>query len=232
MIPLKDENPTHRFAWLTLLLIVANIAVFALEVWRSGILLFPASAEPMHAVFETYGLVPARLLGSADSRPGWLSVTGLAPLLTSTFLHASLAHLLGNMLYLWIFGDNVEDSMGAGRFVVFYFVCACVAALSQALADPHSLVPMIGASGAVSGVLGAYLVRYPRARVLVLFYFLFFVRVVRVPALILLGLWFLGQLVLASRGGAGVAWHAHLGGFVAGALLLHFFVPPRRRHRR
>ncbi|MCZ6779167.1 MAG: rhomboid family intramembrane serine protease [Acidobacteriota bacterium] len=232
MLPIGDENPTRRLAWLTWILIAANFAVFALEVWRSGSIISPADAQAMHGIFQKFGLIPARLLGGSGGFPGWLSGDGLVPLLTSPFLHASLMHLLGNMLYLWIFGDNIEDSMGHGRFLAFYFVCATVAALSQTLANPQSIVPMIGASGAVSGILGAYCIRFPRAKVLVLFYFFFFARVVRVPAFILLGLWFFVQLVLAANGGGGVAWHAHLGGFVCGALLLHLFLPARRRSRR
>ncbi|MEE9219733.1 MAG: rhomboid family intramembrane serine protease [Acidobacteriota bacterium] len=232
MIPIKDDNPTRRFAWLTLLLIAANTGVFALEVLRAGGLLSPVSAEPVRALVETFGMVPARLFASNSPLPGWLSPPALLTFVTSSFLHADLLHLLGNMLYLWIFGNNIEDVMGRGRFLVFYLVCGSVAALSQALTQPASLVPMIGASGAVAGVLGAYLVRFPRAKVLVLVFFFFFVRLVRIPALIMLGLWFLFQVAYAGQGAAGIAWYAHIGGFVAGALLLHLFAEPRHRRRR
>ena len=137
-------------------------------------------------------------------------------------------HLAGNMLYLWIFGDNVEDRMGRGRFIAFYLICGAIAALAQALPDTRSTVPMIGASGAVSGVLGAYVVLYPRANVLVAMPFL----LARVPALIVLGVWFAGQLassMLAQPGAGGVAFAAHIGGFIGGAVLIRWFLRDRRK---
>lgn len=132
----------------------------------------------------------------------------------------------GNMLYLWIFGNNIEDAMGRVRFLVFYFVCGAVAAYSHAMANSHSLVPMIGASGAVSGVLGAYLILYPRARVLTLLIFGFYIRTAEIPAMFVLGFWFLLQFLnalLPSGAAQGVAWHAHIGGFIAGVVLIGLF---------
>jgi rhomboid family protein len=151
-------------------------------------------------------------------------------LVTSMFLHGGWLHVLGNMLYLWIFGNNVEDVMGHVRFIVFYLVCGLAAAAAQIAVDPSSQVPMIGASGAVAGVLGAYLVMFPAARVHVLVFLIFFIRIVEVPALIVLGFWLLIQLIAAAQmAPGGVAWFAHLGGFLAGLVLI---VPFRRRRIR
>ena len=156
----------------------------------------------------------------------WVSPVG--SIFTALFLHSGFFHLAGNMVYLWIFGDNVEDRVGRGRFVAFYLICGAIAALAQALPDMRSTVPMVGASGAVSGVLGAYLVLYPRANVLVAMPFL----LVRVPVLIMLGLWFAGQLarsLLSEPGAAGVAFTAHIGGFVGGVVLVRWFLRDRRK---
>jgi membrane associated rhomboid family serine protease len=159
----------------------------------------------------------------------WVPAT--ATIFTSMFPHGGFGHLIGNMLYLWIFGDNVEDSMGSGRFVLFYFVCGIAAALAQAVPAPDSVIPMIGASGAVSGVLGAYMLMYPRAHVLVLVPIPFMVYLARIPALFVLALWFGIQLLssIAAPEGAGVAFRAHVGGFVAGALLIYLFRPRKAR---
>jgi membrane associated rhomboid family serine protease len=173
------------------------------------------------------------LFGNAQLEGQWIPAS--ATIVTSMFLHGSVLHLLGNMLYLWIFGDNVEDRLGRVRFIAFYVACGAVAALGQGVADPRSPVPMIGASGAISGVLGAYLVLYPRARVLVLLPLLLIVTTVRVPAVVVLGIWFAGQLLsslLAPSGSGGVAFAAHVGGFVAGILAVRVFLRERRRPRR
>jgi membrane associated rhomboid family serine protease len=233
MIPLKDENPTRRVAWLTLALIAGNFWVYAWEVHQSSHLLVPLASPALRAVVQGFGVIPARLAALQDPARGALDIGALLTLVTSTFLHGSLLHLLGNMLYLWIFGNNVENAMGPARFLVFYFLCGGVAALSQVVADPASALPMVGASGAIAGVLGAYLVLFPRANVLVLVWLLIFVRVVRVPALLMLGLWFVYQLAAAGRGGSGIAWYAHIGGFLVGALLAPVLArPARRRWRR
>ena len=159
-------------------------------------------------------------------------VPAAATLLTSMFLHGGWLHLIGNMLYLWIFGDNVEDAMGHGRFVLFYLVCGLAAALAQAGLDPGSEVPMVGASGAISGVLGAYLMLHPRAHVLVLIPLGILTQLVRLPALIVLAFWFglqLFQQLSAPPGQGGVAFMAHIGGFVAGMALVPLFKRPRVR---
>lgn len=215
MIPLKDINPTRRFPVVTIVLIVTNSVVFIYEM-----LLGPAAGQSFIASFA---LIPRDLFSGMEGQQGAIPA-GLT-VFTSMFLHGGLLHVGGNMLYLWIFGNNIEDSMGRIRFLVFYFLCGAVAAYSHALTNPDSPVPMIGASGAVSGVLGSYLLLFPRARVLTLVVFGFFIRPVMVPAMFVLGFWFVLQFlnaVLASEGHA-VAWYAHIGGFVAGTALIGLF---------
>jgi membrane associated rhomboid family serine protease len=173
-----------------------------------------------------YGAIPAVLFGSESLPPEAAVLPASLTLLTSMFLHGGFMHLIGNMLYLWIFGNNIEDAMGHARFILFYIVCGIAAALTHAWMDPGSAIPMIGASGAISGVLGAYLLLYPRAHVLVLIPLGFFTRMMYIPAGFVLGFWFLLQLLnsgLAAGGGGGVAWFAHIGGFIAGMILIGFF---------
>ena len=216
MIPIKDINPTERFAIVTLVIIVLNIAVFLYE-----LALGPQAGEMF---VDSFALIPARLF-SRIPEP-FHAVPAGAALFTSMFLHGGFLHIAGNMLYLWIFGNNVEDSMGRIRFIVFYFLCGIAAAYSHALANIDSTMPMIGASGAISGVLGAYLVLYPRARVLTLVAFGLYIRTVEVPAMFVLGFWFVLQFLnalLSSGAGGGVAWFAHIGGFIAGILLIGIF---------
>lgn len=216
MIPLRDINPTNRFAFVTVVLIVLNVAVFLYELTLS---------RPGGEMFiNAFGLVPAKLFA-----PGPLTGDALpaaATVFTSMFMHGGFMHLAGNMLYLWIFGNNIEDGTGRTRFLLFYLLCGAAAAYAHAYANRYSLVPMIGASGAVSGVLGAYLMLYPRARVLTLVFFGFYIRTVEIPALIVLALWFGLQFVNAlfdSGARGGVAWYAHVAGFVAGMLLIGAF---------
>jgi len=216
VIPLRDINPTARFAIVTLLLIIANAAVFLYELTlgRIGGALFVSS----------YSLIPARLFSPAVLNDGTLPVA--ATVLTSMFLHGGIPHIAGNMLYLWIFGNNVEDDTGRLRFILFYLLCGAAAAMTHALANRASITPMVGASGAVSGVLGAYVLLYPRARVVTLVFFGFYLRTMEIPALFVLGSWFVIQFVnavLAPSAGGGVAWYAHVGGFVAGMVLIGLF---------
>jgi len=224
MIPLRDDNPTRTFPVITVAIIAICVLIF---VWQ--IMLPPDAAQ--EAIFSL-GVIPAVLFGEAElAEP---LVPAGATIFTSMFLHGGLLHLAGNMLYLWIFGDNIEDRMGRGRFIVFYLICGVVAALAQALPDPRSTIPMIGASGAISGVLGAYLLLYPHAKVLVALPFIV-LYTFRVPAVLVLGLWFVGQLMssaTADPGAGGVAFGAHIGGFVAGLVLIRFFVRDSRRIRR
>ncbi|HLE40398.1 MAG TPA: rhomboid family intramembrane serine protease [Nitrospirota bacterium] len=201
---------------MTVLFIVVNAAVFLY-----GALLGKQSEEMFVA---TFSLVPARLF-SPDAAPGGTAFAW-ATIFTSMFLHGGPLHIAGNMLYLWIFGNNIEDAMGSMRFVIFYLLSGVAAAFSHALLNTESVIPLIGASGAVSGVLGAYVLLYPRARVLTLMVFGFFARMVEIPAMFILGFWFVFQFLsaLVSPGvGGGVAWYAHIGGFIAGMVLIGFF---------
>jgi len=219
MIPLHDDNPTRIFPYVTVGVIAACTLIF---LWQASL-----GQQAGQAVAYSLGLVPA-VLTQRLQLPGELAL--VAPsltIVTSMFLHGGFLHLAGNMLYLWIFGNNVEDAMGHGRFLAFYLICGGAAALGQILQDPASQVPMIGASGAISGVLGAYLLLYPHARVLVLLPLGFFAYLVRIPAGWVLGLWFalqlLSSVLTADQGGGGVAWFAHIGGFIAGLILISVF---------
>ena len=222
MIPLRDDIAIELRPIVTVTVIVLATLVF---LWELS--LGPGGQE---RALYSLGLVPAVLLGTHPLPPALAVIPAGWSVLTSMFMHASWLHLIGNMLYLWIFGDNVEDAMGHGRFVVFYLLCGVAAALAQALPDPHSTLPMIGASGAISGVLGAYLLLFPRARVLVLVPIGFFLTTFRWPAAVVLLLWFGLQLLdsaLTPAGAGGVAFRAHIGGFVTGMLLVGLFKRPR-----
>jgi membrane associated rhomboid family serine protease len=219
MIPIRDDNPVRGLPVATVFLIVACMGAY---LWQLSL---PAQAR-LEAT-TLLGFMPAVLFGYAriEGDP-WVSPAG--SIFTAMFLHGGFFHLAGNMLYLWIFGDNVEDRVGRGRFVAFYLICGALAALCQALLDVRSTVPMVGASGAVSGVLGAYFVLYPRARVLLAMPFW----LARVPALVMLGLWFAGQLarsLMIEPGAVGVAFTAHVGGFIGGAVLVRWFLRERRK---
>ncbi len=216
MIPIRDINPTRRFPVATVLIIVLNVIVFVFE--------FLLPYDTLEAVVTTWGLVPSRLVS--------LEPLAFVTILTSMFLHSGPAHLLGNMLYLWIFGDNIEAAMGSFRFVIFYLLCGLGAALGQVVVSLRSTVPMVGASGAISGILGSYLVLYPRAEVETLVFLGYFLRFIRLPTVAVLGSWILlqlfsGVLSLGMQATGGVAWFAHVGGFVTGILLIAFFRRPR-----
>jgi membrane associated rhomboid family serine protease len=217
MFPLSDDNPRQSTPIVTWTLIGACILVF---LWQLSL---GASGE---AAFYGFGMIPARLFGEAELPANIPSVSPTATIFTSMFMHGGLLHLGGNMLFLWIFGDNVEDSMGRVRYLVFYLLSGVAAALTQAWIEPASTIPMVGASGAISGVLGAYILLHPQATVRTLVILGFFVTVVHIPALIVLGLWFAMQFFSAFAtpvGDGGVAFWAHVGGFVAGLVLVPFF---------
>lgn len=215
MIPLKDINPTERFPLITVLLIIVNVGVFLYQIMLG--------TERLEGFVNSFALVPARLFAgdlAGGPVPAWLTI------FTSMFLHGGIMHIAGNMLYLWIFGNNIEDSMGRIRFIVFYLLCGLAAAYGHAAATPTSSIPMIGASGAVSGVLGAYLLLFPKARVLTAVAFGLYIRTIEAPAIMVLGFWFILQFLnaaLSSGVGGGVAWYAHIWGFVAGMLLIGLF---------
>jgi membrane associated rhomboid family serine protease len=225
VIPLRDDNPTRTTPFVNYALIAACVVVF---LWQAS------RGRHMEAAVYAYGLIPDVLLGGGKLPPELALVPPWMTVVTSMFLHGGVMHLLGNMLYLWIFGDNVEDRFGHGRYLLFYVVCGVAAALAQALPDPHSEIPMVGASGAISGVLGAYALMYPRAHVTVLIPLGVFSQMTRLPALVVLGLWFALQLLsnmMATAGGGGVAFRAHIGGFVAGMALAPVFLVLRRLTR-
>lgn len=222
MIPLKDNIPTRSFPIITTTVIFVNIIVFLFQ-WLK---LTPAQNE---VLYRSYGLIPRELLLAATERPELLPYNSLT-VLTSMFLHGGFFHLAGNMLYLWIFGNNVEDSMGHKRFLVFYLLSGIAAAGFQFLYEPLSAIPMIGASGAVSGILGAYLVLYPYARVKTLLIIIIFIKIIELPAILLLTIWFFMQVLYSGAGG--VAWYAHIGGFIFGLLIIKLFARQRKRDYR
>jgi membrane associated rhomboid family serine protease len=224
MIPLRDDNPTTITPFVTYAFIAACVLAF---LWQMSL-----GEKGFEAAVLALGVTPATLLGDARLPPELYLVPPVATIFSSMFLHGGFMHLAGNMLYLWIFGNNIEDSMGHVRFVIFYLLCGVAAALAQAWPNPDSTIPMIGASGAISGVLGAYLLLFPRARVLVLIPLGAFSRIVYVPAMFVLGFWFVLQLIntaLVEGGQGGVAWGAHIGGFVTGMMLIPLF---KHRHVR
>ncbi|HXD16772.1 MAG TPA: rhomboid family intramembrane serine protease [Vicinamibacterales bacterium] len=215
MIPLRDIIPSRTTPVVTIALIVINVLVFLYEL---------ALGRGVNAFTLYWGLVPAAF--------SWVTV------LTSMFLHGGIMHVGGNMLYLWIFGDNVEDRMGHARFLVFYLLCGAAAALAQTVTQPDSLIPMVGASGAIAGVMGAYFVLYPKSRIVTLVALFFFFQVIEVPAILFLGIWFimqflsgLGSILTVTSGQAsgGIAFWAHVAGFVAGISGVVVFRRPERQ---
>jgi membrane associated rhomboid family serine protease len=219
MFPLSDDNPrrhlTPYFSWI---IIAACVLVF---LWQVSL-----GQQGGERVIFALGMIPARLFGYADLPPDLSLTPPWATVFTSMFMHGGWLHLGSNMLYLWIFGDNIEDSMGHFRFLVFYLLCGVAAALSQGLLNPASEIPMVGASGAISGVLGAYILLHPGATVRVLIFLGLFVTVTHIPALIVLGIWFALQLfsgLATPSAEGGVAFWAHIGGFVAGLVTVPFF---------
>ena len=204
MIPLKDENPTKNFPLITIIFIVSNTLIFLYQV-----------SQPMGVIttFETFGLIPVHLIESP--------ISTYPTIYSSMFLHSGIGHLAGNMLYLWIFGNNIEDVLGKFRFILFYFVCGTIAALGHIATDMNSQIPMVGASGAISGILGAYLILFPFARIKTFIFLGFFWTIARIPAIVLLLFWIGLQIWnSASTGTGGTAWFAHIGGFIAGVLLI------------
>jgi len=213
MIPLKDNVPTRTPPIITVSLILVNILIFG---WAMTL-----SEGLERTLVYRYALIPKELLVSFTIRPDLLPYNFLT-IFTSMFLHGGILHVGGNMLYLWIFGNNVEDALGHFRFVLFYLVSGLAAAVVQFSFDPGSSVPMIGASGAVSGILGAYLLLYPRARVKTLIFIVIFITTVEIPAVVLLTIWFFVQIAFSH--GQGVAWFAHIGGFLFGLITIKIFM--------
>lgn len=217
LFPLSDDTPLKNvsFQYITVMLIALNLALFLWELTQGS---------KIDSLIYSLGAIPAVIFGNAELPPRLDLIPGWATLFTSLFLHGGWMHLLGNMLFLWIFGDNVEDSMGHFRYLAFYLLCGVLATLMHGAVQPGSEAPLIGASGAISGVLGAYLILHPRARLLVL---LLSVIPLRLPAYVVLGSWIILQVLnLSGSAGSDIAWWAHIGGFAAGAMLI---VPFRRR---
>lgn len=215
-LPIRDDNPHTVTPFVNYTMLAICIVVY---VWQ-----FSLGAQAEQRAVMTYGFTPAYFFG--PGAPAELAaIPATLTMFTSMFMHGGWMHLGGNMLYLWIFGDNIEASLGHGRYLAFYLLCGVAAALAQGFAAPGSDIPMVGASGAISGVLGAYLVLHPRSNIKV-FVFLIIITVINVPAFIVLGFWIIGQLVSSAAvdaGQPGVAFIAHIGGFVAGAVMVFFF---------
>ncbi len=214
-LPFRDDNPHTTTPIVTWILMAICVATF---LWQQGL-----DQQSARLAILAYGIIPADLFGTAEISPIISPLPAWMTIFTSMFLHGGWLHLGSNMLYLWIFGDNVEASMGRARFLLFYLSCGVVAALAQSLAAPSSTIPMVGASGAIAGVLGAYLILHPFSNIKVFAWIILFITVINVPAWIVLGLWFLGQLMSQAgsvAGQGGVAFLAHIGGFIAGVILV------------
>ena len=219
MIPLKDDNPTARTPIVTIGLIIINCLVFIYQMTLGP------RAEEMF-IYQ-YGLIPLEITKLADLTPDIPFPPMLSPF-TSMFMHGDLWHLGGNMLYLWIFGNNIEDLLGHVKFIVFYILSGLAAVVLFIIIEPSGKVPLVGASGAIAGILGAYFVLFPRARVLTLIWIVFFIRMVWLPAIYMLGYWIVLQVVMGAisvgeSSGGGVAWFAHIGGFAFGWLIIRIF---------
>jgi len=230
MIPLRDYRPSGTIPYVTYALIIINALVFLYQLILQGQpsiyhdTLGHTLSKADILIFQ-YGLIPRELAHLRDLPP-LIPFPIWVTLFTSMFLHGSILHIGGNMLYLWIFGDNIEGAMGHFKFFVFYLLSGAIAALSQVLVSINGANPIIGASGAIAGVLGAYIMLFPYSRILTLVFFFFFIRFIEIPAMVILGFWFVYQLLLAPSGlaaGGGVAFFAHIGGFLAGALLVYIF---------
>ena len=218
MIPIHDDNPTELTCYVTWGLIGLCVTIFIVQ--------YSATPQITQQIIYSYGLIPAVLNNFTSLPEVVFRVEAEMTIITSMFLHGGFMHLAGNMLYLWIFADNVEDCMGHLRFIIFYLLCGVVAAYAQVMFNPDSTIPMVGASGAISGVLGAYLLVYPKANVLVLIPLGFILQTVRLPAIVVLLVWFALQIfssISAEPGTPGVAWYAHIGGFIAGCVLIPVF---------
>jgi len=212
MIPLKDDNPTSSRPVITYFIIGLCTIIFLIQI--------SSQSYKTGELFYSYGLIPSVLMGHNQLPMDLYAVPAFITIFSSMFMHGGFMHLIGNMLYMWIFADNIEDNLGITKFIIFYFLCGIGAAMTQVLMDTHSQVPMIGASGAIGGILGAYLINHPKAKVLVLIPFGFFSQLLKIKALYVLGFWFILQFI--SSGG-GVAYAAHIGGFVSGMILILFF---------
>jgi membrane associated rhomboid family serine protease len=222
LIPYKDDNPTHTFPFVTISIITLNISILLYQF---------ASPSSLENSVYSYGAIPQYIMNFERVQPIHPALT----IFSAMFMHGGPFHLAGNMLYLWIFGNNIEDTLGHVRFIIFYLFCGVISTYTHTITEPHSLIPMVGASGAISGILGAYLLLFPKAGVYTVIFFGFLVQIVKIPALIVIGFWAIIQLIngLISTGlvgEGGVAWFAHIGGFLTGLLTIRLW--QRRRSRR
>ena len=221
MIPLKDDNPTSGRPIVTYFLIAICVLIFLIQIG--------SQSYKTGQLFYSYGLIPSVLMGHNQLPMDLYAVPAFVTIFSSMFMHGGFMHLIGNMLYMWIFADNIEDNLGPVKFLIFYLLAGVGAAMTQVLMDTTSQIPMVGASGAIGGVLGAYLINHPNARVLVLIPFGFFSQLIKIRALYVLGFWFILQFI--SSGG-GVAYAAHIGGFVSGMILILFFNKKYKRRNK
>jgi len=221
MIPLKDDNPISGRPIVTYFLIGLCVVIFLIQL--------SSQSYKTGQLFYSYGLIPSVLMGHDQLPMDLYAVPAFITIFSSMFMHGGFMHLIGNMLYMWIFADNIEDNLGPAKFTIFYLLCGIGAAMTQVFMDVNSQVPMVGASGAIGGILGAYLINHPNARVLVLIPFGCFSQLIKIRALYVLGFWFILQFI--SSGG-GVAYAAHIGGFVSGMILILFFNKKTRRRKK
>lgn len=219
--PLKDENPTETFPYMTVILIAINCFIHFVKF---------AMGRYGYYIVAGYGVVPFEITHAIDIDPK-VPFGPYVTLVTSLFLHGSIWHLLGNMWFLWIFGNNIEDIEGHFKFLIFYLLGGIAASMLQILIDTSSTVPIIGASGAVSAILGAYMLKFPRARVKTLLFIFIFITVINVPAITFIGIWFFIQIISSiGRAGSGVAWFAHIGGFIFGLIAVKLFEKKEKRN--
>ena len=227
MIPLKDDNPTSGKPVVTYFLLASCVLVFFFELG--------SASYKTGELFYSYGLIPSVLLGYSQLPNDIYIIPAYLTIFSSMFMHGGFMHLIGNMLYLWIFADNIEDDLGPKKFIIFYLLCGVGAAMSQVFMDTQSQIPMVGASGAIGGILGAYLINYPKAKVLVLIPFGFFSQLLKIRAIYVLGFWFILQFInssLSAGQGGGVAYAAHIGGFISGIILILFFNKKKKKTKK
>ncbi len=233
MIPIRDRNPSSTFPYVTIGIIIINILIFLYEL---------SLESELGEFIMKFGVVPLKV-SYYSQVPDLTFISTFFPFISSMFLHGGFIHLIGNMWFLWIFGDNIEDKLGHFKYIAFYFICGIIASSVHVFFNSQSNIPCVGASGAIAGVLGAYMITFPRARVVTIVPLFIFIQVIELPAMVVLGFWFVIQFfngatsITASTSGAGVAWWAHIGGFAAGVVILYtiriFSVrkPGRRRYR-
>ncbi|MBW1971398.1 MAG: rhomboid family intramembrane serine protease [Deltaproteobacteria bacterium] len=218
-IPLKDENPTKTYPYITVSIIIVNILFFFYALFQ-GKMGINNIAYKFGAIPYTYSHFPFHLFPNALPPP--------FTLITSQFVHGGFFHIAGNMLYLWIFGNNIEDVIGHFRFLIYYIVAGIIASFAHIIASPSSTIPMIGASGAIAGIMGAYMVLFPRAKILTLIFFIIIIQIVRIPAIFVLGFWFFIQLLMSTNPNSHVAWFAHIGGFLFGVVTIKWMIKRKR----